>query len=57
MTVKKNKDDISAVKNFTDVDDSEVIKNIKNWKIELIPNDNQVEEKNIPYWFGYMRIN
>ena len=53
---KKHKDDISAVKSFTDVDDCEVIKNIKNWKIELIRNDNHVEEKNIPDWFGYMRI-
>jgi hypothetical protein len=53
---KKHKDDISAVKNFTDIDDCTVIKNIKNWEIELIPNDDYVEEKNIPDWFGYMRI-
>ena len=53
---KKHKDDISAVKSFTDVDDCEVIKNIKNWEIELIPNDNHLEEKIIPDWFGYMRI-
>ena len=53
---KRHKDDISAIKKFTDVDDCEVIKNIKNWEIELIPNDNHLEEKNIPDWFGYMRI-
>ena len=53
---KRHKDDISAIKKFTDVDDCEVIKNIKNWEIELICNDNHVEEKNIPDWFGYMRI-
>ena len=53
---KRHKDDISAVKNFTDVDDCEVINNIKNWEIELIPNDYHVEENNIPDWFGYMRI-
>ena len=53
---KRHKDDISAIKKFTDVDDCEVIKNIKNWEIELIRNDNHVEEKNIPDWFGYMRI-
>ena len=53
---KKHKDDVSAIKSFTDVDDCEVIKNIKNWEIELIPNHNHVEEKNIPDWFGYMRI-
>ena len=53
---KKHKDDISVVKSFTDVDDCEVIKYIKDWEIELIRNDNHVEEKNIPDWFGYMRI-
>ena len=53
---KRHKDDISSLNKFTDVDDCEVIKNIKNWEIELIPNDYHVEEKNIPDWFGYMRI-
>ena len=53
---KKHKDDISAVKSFTDVDDCEVIKYINNWEIELTINDNNVEEKSAPDWFGYMRI-
>ena len=53
---KRHKDDISSLNKFTDVDDCEVIKNIKNWEIELIPNDYHVEEKSIPDWFGYMRI-
>ena len=53
---KKHKDDISVVKNFTDVDDCEVIKYIKDWEIELTLNDNYVEEQNTPDWFGYMRI-
>ena len=53
---QKHKDDLYAVKSFTDVDDCEVIKNIKNWEIELIPDDNYVDKKNIPDWFGYMRI-
>ena len=53
---KKHKDDISVVKNFTDVDDCEVIKYIKNWEIELTLDNNNVEEKNTPDWFGYMRI-
>ena len=53
---KRHKDDISAIKKFTDVDDCEVINNIKNWEIELIPSDFNVEEKNIPDWVGYMRI-
>jgi len=44
------------VKSFTDVDECEVIKNINDWEIELIPNGNHLEEKNIPDWFGYMRI-
>ena len=53
---KRHKDDISALKKFTDIDDCEVINNIKNWEIELTPNDYCVEEENIPDWFGYMRI-
>ena len=53
---KRHKDDISVVNYFTDIDDCEVINNIKNWEIELIPSDFYVEEKNIPDWFGYMRI-
>ena len=53
---KKHIDDIYTVKSFTDVDECEVIKNINNWEIELIPNDKHLEEKNIPDWFGYMRI-
>ena len=52
----KHKDDISNIKSFSDIDDCEVIKNINNWEIELIPDDKNVEEKNIPDWFGYMRI-
>ncbi len=53
---KKHKDDIYAIKSFKDVDDCEVIKNIKNWEIDLIADDSHIEEKNIPDWFGYMRI-
>ncbi len=53
---KKHKDDIYVVEDLTDVDDCEVIKNIGNWEIELIRNDNHIEEKIIPDWFGYMRI-
>ena len=53
---KKHKDDIYAVKSFTDVDDCEVIKNIKNWEIELVLNEHYVEENNTPDWLGYMRI-
>ena len=53
---QKHKDDISDVESFTEVDDCEIIKNINNWEIELIPDQNFLEEKNIPDWFGYMRI-
>ena len=53
---KKQTDDIYTVKSFTDVDECEVMKNINNWEIELITNSNHLEEKNIPDWFGYMRI-
>ena len=53
---KKHTDDIYTVKSFTDVDECEVIKNINDWEIELIPNGNHLEGKNIPDWFGYMRI-
>ncbi len=55
-SLKKHTDDIYTVKSFTDLDECEVIKNINNWEIELIPNDNHYEDKNIPDWFGYMRI-
>ena len=53
---KKHIDDIYTAKSFSDVDECEVIKNINNWEIELIWNDNHLEEKNVPDWFGYMRI-
>ena len=53
---KKHTDDIYTVKCFTYVDECEVIRNINNWEIELKPHDNNLEEKNIPDWFGYMRI-
>tara|TARA_S200000501_G_scaffold326694_1_gene325408 strand:+ start:413 stop:1015 length:603 start_codon:yes stop_codon:yes gene_type:complete len=53
---QKHKDDINAVKSFTEVDDCAVIKNIKNWEIDLILENNCIEEKYIPDWIGYMRI-
>ena len=53
---KKHKDDIYEVRSFTDTDDCEVIKYIKNWEIELVPKEHYIEEKIIPDWFGYMRI-
>ena len=52
----KHNDDISVVKSFTVVDDCEVIKNIKKWEVELIPDDTYISGGNIPDWFGYLRI-
>ena len=53
---QKHKDDMSNLKSFVDIDDCQLIKKIKNWEIELIPQDNFIEEKTKPDWFGYMRI-
>ena len=53
---RKHKDDIACLKNFSDIDDCEVIKNIGNWEIELTLENNFVEETTCPDWFGYMRI-
>ena len=44
------KDNLSSLKIFSDVDDCEVIKNIDNWEIELILDENPVEENNSPDW-------
>ena len=53
---QKHKDDFFEVKSFAEVDDCEVIKKIGDWKIELTPDENYVEERFFPDWFGYMRI-
>ena len=37
-------------------DDCEPIKNIGNWKIELTPDNNLIEENNYPDWYGYQKI-
>ena len=34
-------------------DDCEQIKNIGNWQIELIPDNNFIQENNYPDWYGY----
>ena len=31
-------------------------KNIANWEIELIPDNNFIEENNYPDWYGYQKI-
>ncbi len=53
---KIHKDNISSLKMISDVDDCEVIKNIDNWEIELILDENPNEEDNSPDWYGYKRI-
>ena len=53
---KKHKDDIATLKNFTTLDDCEIIKRIGNWEIELILENNNVEETNYPDWYGYKLI-
>ena len=53
---KKLNDDISCLQSFSDVDDCKLIKNIKNWEIELIIEDINSEQTNYPDWFGYLRI-
>ena len=54
--LKKHNDDINCLQRFSDVDDCRLIKNINDWEIELINEDNQVEQTNYPDWFGYLRI-
>ena len=53
---KKHKDDIASLNNLSTLDDCEVIKNIDNWEIELISDNNFREENNSPDWYGYKRI-
>ena len=53
---KKHKDDIASLKNLNILDDCEVIKNIDKWEIELISDNNDHEENNLPDWYGYKRI-
>jgi len=55
--LKKHNDDINCLQSFSDVDDCKLIKNIKNWEIELIiEEDINSEQTNYPDWFGYLRI-
>ena len=53
---KKHKDDIASLKNFSSLDDLEIIKKFGNWEIELIRENNFLEENNHPDWYGYRRI-
>jgi len=53
---KKHKDDISSLKMLIGCDDSQLIKKIDNWEIELTLENNLDEENNCPDWYGYKRI-
>ena len=52
---KKHNDDYSGIKYLEQVDDMHPIK-IKNWEIKLIPDPEKRNEKLIPDWYGYRRI-
>ena len=51
----KHNDDYSGIHYFEQVDDLHPIK-IKNWEINLIPDPKERNEKLIPDWYGYRRI-
>ena len=51
----KHNDDYSAINYLEQVDDLHHIK-IKNWEINLIPDPEERNEKLIPDWYGYRRI-
>ena len=53
---KKHKDDVASLEMLISCDDCEPIKNIGNWKIELTPDNNLIEENNYPDWYGYQKI-
>ena len=55
-TKQKHKDDLAFLKNLDDIDNCKVIKKVNQWEIELVPEKYYLEEKNVPDWFGYMRI-
>ena len=53
---KKHKDDIASLKMLFSCDNCELIKKIGNWEIQLILDNNFIEEKNHPDWYGYKKI-
>ena len=52
----KHNDNFSGIDNFEQIDNIHSIKKIKNWEIKLIPDPYKRNEKLIPDWYGYMRI-
>ena len=53
---KKHNDDIAFLEMLISCDDCELIKKIDNWKIELTPVNNFLEENNYPDWYGYKKL-
>ena len=53
---KKHKDDMASIEILISCDNCELIKKIGNWKIELIPDNDCIEENNYPDWYGYQKI-
>ena len=53
---KKHKDDVDSIEILNSCDNCELIKKIGNWKIELIPDNDFIEENNYPDWYGYQKI-
>ena len=51
----KHNDDFSGINYLEQVDDLHPIK-IKNWEINLLPDPKERNEKLIPDWYGYRRI-
>ncbi|WP_413677631.1 DUF1543 domain-containing protein [Prochlorococcus sp. MIT 0916] len=51
----KHNDDYSGINHLEQVDDFHPIK-IKSWEINLIPDPEERNEKLIPDWYGYRRI-
>ena len=51
----KHNDDCSGINNINQVDDMHPIK-IKSWDINLVADPEERNEKIIPDWYGYMRI-
>tara|TARA_B100001250_G_scaffold33435_1_gene27161 strand:- start:307 stop:864 length:558 start_codon:yes stop_codon:yes gene_type:complete len=52
----KHNDDYSGIKNFEQVDNIYSIKKIKSWEIKLVPDPEERNEKLIPDWYGFKRI-
>ncbi len=52
----KHNDDCSTINSFEEIDDIHSIKKIKSWEIKLISDPEERNEKLIPEWYGYMRI-